>query len=99
MAAQTIARPMPVLPEVASITVWPGFSAPDFSRRFDDAERQAIFHRAERIEGFDLDEEIDALRRELVDPDHRRAADGAENTVELGHGGCSGKGRELEPLR
>ena len=26
-----MARPMPVLPLVASITVWPGFSAPDFS--------------------------------------------------------------------
>ena len=26
-----MARPMPVLPLVASITVWPGFSSPDFS--------------------------------------------------------------------
>ena len=31
LAAQTMARPMPVLPLVASMTVWPGFSAPDFS--------------------------------------------------------------------
>ena len=28
--AQTIARAMPVLPEVASITVWPSLSFPDF---------------------------------------------------------------------
>ena len=26
-----MASPMPVLPLVASITVWPGFSSPDFS--------------------------------------------------------------------
>src|SRR5262249_23485892 len=30
-AAQTIARPIPVLPDVASITVCPGLSSPDFS--------------------------------------------------------------------
>src|SRR3954451_10651263 len=30
-AAQTIARPIPVFPLVASMTVWPGFSSPDFS--------------------------------------------------------------------
>jgi hypothetical protein len=28
LAAQTMARPMPVLPLVASTTVWPGFSVP-----------------------------------------------------------------------
>ena len=31
LAAQTMARPMPVFPLVASMTVWPGFSSPDFS--------------------------------------------------------------------
>lgn len=30
-AAHTMARPMPVLPEDASTTVWPGFSSPFFS--------------------------------------------------------------------
>ena len=31
LAAQTMARPIPVLPLVASTTVWPGFSVPAFS--------------------------------------------------------------------
>jgi|SRR5450631_3497814 len=30
-AAQTMARPIPVFPLVASMTVWPGLSSPDFS--------------------------------------------------------------------
>src|SRR6185295_4743946 len=32
----------------------------------DHAEREAILHRAHRVEGFDLDEEVDAGRREGV---------------------------------
>jgi hypothetical protein len=40
---------MPVLPLVASITVWPGFSDPSFGC-FDDAEGE-ILHGAERVEG------------------------------------------------
>src|SRR3984885_5618136 len=31
LAAQTMASPIPVFPLVASITVWPGLSSPDFS--------------------------------------------------------------------
>ena len=31
LAAQTMARPIPVFPLVASMTVWPGLSSPDFS--------------------------------------------------------------------
>ena len=51
----------------------------------DHAERQAILDRAERIEGFDLDVEVDALGRELGDLDHRRVADGLEDVGEFCH--------------
>ncbi len=50
-----MARPMPVLPEVASTTVWPGFEFAGLLGRLDDAERQTVLHRAERVEGLDLD--------------------------------------------
>ena len=63
----------------------PGLELAGFLRRLDDAERQAVLDRAERIEGLDLDVEVDAFRRQLVDLDHRRVADGSENVVEFGH--------------
>ena len=44
-AAHTIASAMPVLPEVASTTVWPGFSVPRALRVFDDRDREAILDR------------------------------------------------------
>src|SRR5215510_6316359 len=51
----------------------------------DHAEREAILHRAEWIERFDLHEEIDDVRRETVDLDAGSVADRAEDAVELGH--------------
>jgi hypothetical protein len=78
---------MPVLPLVASITVWPGFSSPA-SRRLDDAERQAVLDRAQRIEGLDLDEQIGTRRRQPVDPHHWRVADRLKDVLVLAlHGG------------
>ena len=76
---------MPVLPLVASMTVCPGLSSPDLFRVLDDAERETILDRAERIERFDFDEEVDALRRELVDADDRCMADGLENVGKFCH--------------
>ena len=73
--AQTIARPMPVLPLVASITVWPGFERAAALGVLDDAEREPVLDRAHRIERLDLDVELDVRRRELVDAHDRRAAD------------------------
>jgi hypothetical protein len=54
-------------------------------RRLDDAERQAVLDRAERIEGLDLDVEVDAGRGEAVDAHHRRAPDGLEDALEFRH--------------
>src|SRR5206468_7302527 len=51
----------------------------------DDAEREAVFHRAEWIECFDLDVEIDARGREAIDLDRRRVADGSEDARESTH--------------
>ncbi len=42
---------------------------------FDDAQRQAVLDRTHRVEGFDLDVEIDALGRQLVDANDGRMAD------------------------
>ena len=82
-----MARPMPVLPLVASITVWPGFSAPRLFGRLDDAERQAVLHRAQRIEGLDLDEEVHVGRREPVDAHDRRVADSLQDAGVACHDG------------
>ena len=76
---------MPVLPLVASMTVWPGFSAPRALGALDDGERQAVLDRAHRVEGLDLDVDVDAGRRELVEPDERGVADGVEDVVVAGH--------------
>src|SRR4029079_10385287 len=56
-----------------------------FLGRLDDAQRQPVFDRAERTEGFDLDVEIDALGAQLVDPHRRGVADRTEDGVEF-HG-------------
>ena len=63
-AAHTMASPMPVLPLVASITVWPGLERAPLLRVFDHAERESILDRAEWIERFDLHVEIDVRRGE-----------------------------------
>ena len=36
---------MPVLPDVASTTVWPGFSAPRALRVLDDRDREPVLDR------------------------------------------------------
>ena len=46
---------MPVLPDVASTTVWPGFRVLVAPGIFDDAEREAILDGGERVERFALD--------------------------------------------
>jgi hypothetical protein len=48
---------------------------------FDDAEGEAVFDGAERIEGFDFDIEVDAGGGELVDADDGGVAYGAQNVV------------------
>ena len=72
---------MPVLPEVASTTVWPGLSVPRLLRVLDDGDGETILHRGERIEELALHVHRDVLRREPLDAHDGRAADGAENAV------------------
>ena len=50
-------------------------------RRLDDAERQAVLHRAQRIEGLDLDVEVDARGRQPVDLHDRRVADRLQDAL------------------
>ena len=81
LAAQTMARPMPVFPLVASITVWPGLSSPDFSAASITPSANRSFTEPSGIEGFNLDEEIDALRPQPIDPHDRRIADRFDDTL------------------
>jgi hypothetical protein len=60
-----------------------GFELSGFFGRLDHAERQAVLHRAERVEGFNLDKKIDALRRQTIDPYYRRIADGLDDALEF----------------
>ena len=81
---------MPVLPLVASITIWPGESNAPALGVLDHAEGKPVLDRAHWIEGLDLDVEIDALRSELVDLDDGRATYGLEDVGELlRHGAVS----------
>ena len=81
--AHTMARPMPVLPLVASTTVWPGLSGPSTFGVLDDAEGEAILHRSERVERLDLDVEVDARGSELGDFDDGGIADRLEDVREF----------------
>jgi hypothetical protein len=59
----------------------------------DDGVRQAILHRGHRIERFDLDEQVDARRRQALDADDRGVADRAQDAV-VDHAAvllCTGK--------
>ena len=47
----------------------------------DDGDREAVLDRGQRVEDLALHVHRDARRREAVDADDRRAADGAENAV------------------
>ena len=76
---------MPVLPLVASMTVWPGFSSPRLLGALDDGARHAVLDRAHRIERLDLDVDVHARRRELAEPHERRVADRLEDVVVAGH--------------
>src|SRR5438270_120730 len=49
--------------------------------RLDDPERQPVFDRAQRVERLDLDVKIDARRRDVIDANDRRVADGFENAL------------------
>ena len=77
-----------MLPLVASITVWPGLQRAGALGVLDHAEREPVLDRAHRVEGLELDVQVDVRRRELVDPDDRRAADRLEDGFEaLAHDG------------
>ena len=76
-----MARPMPVLPLVASTTVWPGLQRAVALGGLDDVERQPVLDRGGRVEELALDVEVDVRRRQPVDPHHRRVADGVDDAL------------------
>ena len=56
-----------------------GFQGAGFFRGLDHTQRQPVLDRSQWVEGFNLDEQIDAFGREFVDPHDRRIADRSEN--------------------
>ena len=72
---------MPVLPDVASTTVWPGFSVPRRSASSMIAIARRSFTDDSGLKNSHFTYIVHVRRRETVDPDDRRAADGAENAV------------------
>ncbi len=84
-AAHTIARAMPVLPEVASTTVWPGFSVPLRSASSMMPMARRSFNRAQRVEELALHIHRDVLRRESLDADDGRFTDRSQDVV-VDHG-------------
>ena len=63
-----------------------GFESAGLFGRLDDAECQPVLNGAKGVESLNLHPKVDALGRELVDPDHRRIADGLKNVGVTGHG-------------
>ena len=47
----------------------------------DDREGEAVLYRSHRVEGFDLDVNLDIIGRHTVEAHDRRVADGLENIV------------------
>ena len=76
---------MPVLPDVASTTVWPGFKRAASLGVVDDREREPVLDRRQRIERLDLHVDRDVLRRNPVQLDDGRVADRVEDAF-VDHG-------------
>ena len=58
-----------------------GLELSGFFRRLDDAERQPVLHRTERVEGFDFSEKIHIPGCQAVDSHHRRVAHRFKNAL------------------
>ena len=63
------------------MTVCPGFNSPDLLGGLNYTQSQPVLDRAQRVERFNLDEEVHAFRRQMIDSDHRRIADRLEDTL------------------
>ena len=71
-------------------------------RRLDHAEREPVLDRAHRVEGLELHVDVNAVGREAIEADDRRAADGLEDIAiqVLRHGiGNPEKGGHHDPGR
>src|SRR5262245_38762368 len=81
VAAQTMARAMPVFARRRFHDRLPRQQCAGFLRVLDDRDGQAILDRAEWIEELALHVHRDVQRRQTLDAHDRRPADGAENAV------------------
>ena len=81
MAAAS-ASPIPVLPEVPSITVPPGLSSPFFLRGFEHRGADTVFHAAAGIQIFELGQKCwPQSPAHAIETHHRRVADDLKNVV------------------
>ena len=84
-----MASPMPVLPEVPSMMVPPGFSSPARSASSIILTAMRSLIELPGLKVSSLTSTVPGhVAGDPVDPDHRRVADGVEDGVgDLGHGG------------
>ena len=75
MAAHTIARPMPVLPDVASTTVLPSFQASIALGGLNDIDRQTVLDGSARVESLKFYVDLNMFWRDIVDAHSRCVAD------------------------
>src|SRR4051812_39542019 len=85
-----MARPMPVLPLVASMTVWPGLSSPDASAALMTPRASRSFTEPSGLKvstfthRFTLGQ-VHTRRTETINPHHGRVAHSAQNAVVAPH--------------
>ena len=77
-----MARPMPVLPLVASTIVCPGLSSPRRSASSITPRARRSFTEPIGLKDSTLTYRLTPAGAQLVDADHRRVADGVQNVVE-----------------
>ena len=80
-----MARPMPVLPLVASMTVWPGLSSPDFSAASITPSARRSLTEPSGLKASILTKRLTPRRSQPVDADNRRIADRLQDALELTH--------------
>ena len=87
MTAQTMARPMAVLPLLASSTILPGVSSPAASACSIIFRRDAVLDRAPGIQPLQFHQHLDAGDGvQAIDPHQRRVSNQLQNRIDFA--GC-----------
>ncbi len=86
LTLQTMAMPMPVLPDDGSIKRLAGFEDAFFLRLLDHRQCDPVLHRTAGVLPLELDEEADrGIRAQRADIHQRGVADQVQDGAERGH--------------